>query len=230
MLHGQLLLALSAALPHLRNVYVANTTLCSAQCCLSFEADIWSLGLTVMTVALGKFPFQKEAEDGYWALLQALRGEDPVPALNDLVEEELVFSDEFQSFLDQCLKKDPEERPSAKELLKHPFVSSVDVNEEDGDGAVLEGDGSDTARAEIVEISDTVVSYYRRLWAKQSEGSIALTVPNFNKPKLKRLGNQIGLNVSVVQRKMRGVLKVLKTEILAHGLDSERKETSEANP
>ena len=182
-----------------------------------------------MTVALGKFPFQKEAEDGYWALLQALRSEDPVPTLNGLVEEEgVTFSEEFQNFLDLCLKKDPHERPSAKELLKHPFVCDVDVNEGDGDGDVLEGDGSDTARAEIVEISDTVVSYYRRLWAKQSEGNIALTVPNFNKPKLKRLGNQIGLNVSLVQRKMRGVLKVLKQELLAQGLDTARSEESDA--
>jgi len=187
----------------------------------SFSSDVWSLGLTLMTVALGKFPFEKEAEGGYWALLQALRGEEPVPPLNSYdLEEGVEFSDEFQDFLDLCLKKDPDERGSAAELLTHPFVSGVDLSE--GGAETLEGDGSDTARAEIVEIQENVIEYYRRLWARQSSTGTKLTVPNFNKPKLKRLGRQIGLSVGIVQRKMRGVLKTLKGELMEHGLDSAR--------
>jgi serine/threonine protein kinase len=180
-----------------------------------------SLGLSVMTVALGKFPFEEAARGGYWCLLQALKDQD-VQTLHDLAGEE-AFSEVFQSFLDLCLKKDPKERPSAEELLKHPFVRDVDLSSGcDGD-ASLEGEGSETARNEMEDIVGAVVQFYRKLWVKQSEGDVALTVPNFNKPKLQRLGNQIGLNVQLVQRKMRGLLKVLKGELKGvHSLDSAR--------
>jgi hypothetical protein len=59
----------------------------------------------------------------------------------------------------------------------------------------------------------SVLEYYRKLWVTQSEDDTMLTVPNFNKAKLKRLGNQIGLSVGLVQRKMRVVLKKLKKEL-----------------
>jgi len=87
------------------------------------------------------------------------------------------------------------------QLLSHPFVSDVDISSV-GDSD-LEGEGSETARNEMEDIVGAVIHFYRKLWVKQSERDEALTVPNFNKPKLKRLGNQIGLNLHLVQRKMR---------------------------
>ena len=187
-----------------------------------YSSDIWSLGLTVMTVALGKFPFEDAAEGGYWALLQALRDHD-VMKVNDVMGQE-VFSDDFQNFLDLCLKKDPDERPSAEELLKHPFVAEVDVSAIGATGeGEMEGEGSETARNEMEDILSAVIQFYRKLWVSQSDADIALTVPNFNKPKLKRLGHQIGLSTNLVQRKMRSLLKVLKSELVGvHALDSAR--------
>merc|ERR1712048_960339 len=35
------------------------------------------------------------------------------------------WSPEFQDFLDQCLKMDPDERSSAGDLLEHPFIDSA---------------------------------------------------------------------------------------------------------
>lgn len=32
------------------------------------------------------------------------------------------WSDEFNDWVTQCLQKDPEDRPTAKELLNHPFI------------------------------------------------------------------------------------------------------------
>ena len=171
-----------------------------------------------MTVALGKFPFEKAAEGGYWALLQALKDSE-APMLNDVAGEDL-FSDDFQDFVSKCLIKDPMKRPSAEMLMKHPFVSGVDVKSEPGigddDDGEMEGGGSDTARSEMEDIVGVVVEYYRQLWYDQSERDVSLTVPNFNKATLRNLGRQIGLDLGLIQRKMRGVLKQLKQE-LEHG-------------
>jgi serine/threonine protein kinase len=32
------------------------------------------------------------------------------------------WSDEFNDWVQQCLQKDPDDRPTAKELLNHPFI------------------------------------------------------------------------------------------------------------
>ena len=44
-----------------------------------YGADIWSLGLSVLTLALGQFPYERSARDqGYWGLLQ-VSGPPPPP-------------------------------------------------------------------------------------------------------------------------------------------------------
>ncbi len=44
---------------------------------------------------------------------------DPAPSLNG------PFSEPFKSFVATCLQKDQNARPSAKELLAHPFVAGA---------------------------------------------------------------------------------------------------------
>jgi len=78
------------------------------------NSDIWSFGLSLMTVALGSFPLTTSG--GYWALLSSLN-DDPVPRLP-----EDKFSPMLIDFMDQCLQKDPPARPSTNELLQHPFI------------------------------------------------------------------------------------------------------------
>ena len=114
----------------------------------SYDSDIWSAGLSIMTCAIGHFPIDCKA--GYWGLLQALR-DSPVPSLP------AGFSDEFRDFLRLTLEKDPEKRPSARELLTHPFVCDCDLTppEIDYDEENID-DGSQTARSELDDLATKV--------------------------------------------------------------------------
>ena len=41
----------------------------------SYNSDIWSMGLTLITLARGQYPFS--TSDGFWGIYQAVRAEPP---------------------------------------------------------------------------------------------------------------------------------------------------------
>jgi len=80
------------------------------------KIDIWSLAITAIEMA--------ELHPPNWNLkpfqLMLKLPKDPPPTL----KEPNKFSKDFNDFLAKCLNKDSTKRPSAIQLLQHPFVAS----------------------------------------------------------------------------------------------------------
>ncbi|KAG0793054.1 hypothetical protein G6F16_003887 [Rhizopus arrhizus] len=78
----------------------------------SIKSDIWSLGCTIIELCTGKPPYSDCIA---------------MTAMFKIVEEQCPpipkhLSTELKNFLKLCFKKNPQDRPSAQELLRHPWV------------------------------------------------------------------------------------------------------------
>lgn len=107
------------------NTFVGTTTYMSPERIdgkdYSFPSDVWAFGLSMITIALGRFPL--DTQGGYWTILHGIRDASPpvLPAGQ--------FSDECRDFIAQCMKRNPDERKTVKELLKHPFLKRTVVED-----------------------------------------------------------------------------------------------------
>jgi len=88
----------------------------------SVKSDVWSLGLTLLELAIGRFPFDADGTSagtrasagpmGILDLLQKIVNE-PAPKL----PKNKAFPPSLEKMIEHCLIKDPEQRPSPQELL-----------------------------------------------------------------------------------------------------------------
>ncbi|CAI4064479.1 hypothetical protein N7582_002714 [Saccharomyces uvarum] len=89
----------------------------------SVTSDVWSLGLTILEVANGKFPCSSEKMAANIAPFELLMWILTfTPELKDDSESGIIWSPSFKSFIDYCLRKDSRERPSPRQMINHPWI------------------------------------------------------------------------------------------------------------
>ncbi|RHY27788.1 hypothetical protein DYB32_006527, partial [Aphanomyces invadans] len=89
----------------------------------SYPSDIWAVGIVLLTLAMGAYPFEKQ--DGFFGLEDSIVNETmptlPSPA----------FSTQCNDFVHALLAKDPAGRLSAFQALEHPFLAGYEPNNVD---------------------------------------------------------------------------------------------------
>ena len=84
----------------------------------SYPSDIWSLGLIIYEMAMGKYSYP--ACNTFIEMREAVLNTDP-PRLPD----DGTFSEEMQDFLNLCLQIDPKDRANTHDLLEHPWIKKT---------------------------------------------------------------------------------------------------------
>uniref|UniRef100_A0A672J6R0 Dual specificity mitogen-activated protein kinase kinase 1 n=1 Tax=Salarias fasciatus TaxID=181472 RepID=A0A672J6R0_SALFA len=121
----------------------------------SVQSDIWSMGLSLVEMAIGRFPIpppdSKELEQifGFPVEGEAAASESspkprppgrPPMAIFELLDYIVnepppklpgIFSPEFQDFVNKCLIKNPAERADLKQLMVHQFIKQSEAEEVD---------------------------------------------------------------------------------------------------
>lgn len=91
------------------------------------RSDVWSLGITLMEVATGHFPYPKWSSV-FEQLYQVVQGDPPRLTPNHNAN---TFTAEFVDFVNTCLMKDETLRPKYNKLLQHPFILNGEKEEVD---------------------------------------------------------------------------------------------------
>ncbi|XP_041424992.1 traf2 and NCK-interacting protein kinase-like [Xenopus laevis] len=104
----------AGALPYMAPEVLVNTNYKVIE--YTSKADVWSLGISALEMAEGYYPFSRFPSHA--RIKRIMHGPAPVLLWDS-------WSDNFHDFIKKCLQKNPDWRPSAEQLLSHPFVRNI---------------------------------------------------------------------------------------------------------
>ncbi|KAF4634532.1 hypothetical protein G7Y89_g3559 [Cudoniella acicularis] len=108
----------------------------------SVQSDIWSLGLTIIECAMGRYPYPPETYNNIFSQLSAIVDGDPPDLPVD------GFSELARDFVRGCLNKIPNLRPTYGMLLQHGWLAELSkpatITEADEEEAEAGGNAAGT--------------------------------------------------------------------------------------
>eukprot|EP00468_Gymnochlora_sp_CCMP2014_P005530 CAMPEP_0167743370 /NCGR_PEP_ID=MMETSP0110_2-20121227/1979_1 /TAXON_ID=629695 /ORGANISM="Gymnochlora sp., Strain CCMP2014" /LENGTH=434 /DNA_ID=CAMNT_0007627735 /DNA_START=144 /DNA_END=1448 /DNA_ORIENTATION=- len=166
----------------------------------TYTADIWALGITLITLATGQMPFSDST--GFFHL-QNMVVNKPIPGLFAADSKEKwvyrfdgihskIWSPQFMTFVTCALIKDPTRRPMAKDLLKHGFLRTHEIKNFEGPDSMYNSLWRDSIDTNPVNGKDLLPIIKCRLDTHlSSKGGILLRQfspsPRLNQPPSKKL-------------------------------------------
>ena len=103
-------------------VYIAPDVLRSPN--YSFTVDIWSLGISVFVLAERRYPYRNLTKDKA-QLYNIIKNNDHTPSISS------HHPQHMQAFVNSCLAEE-NSRPTAKQLLSHPWIRSSSTRSDMG--------------------------------------------------------------------------------------------------
>ncbi|KAK9355573.1 kinase-like domain-containing protein [Lipomyces doorenjongii] len=92
--------------------YIAPEVLFGKEDGHSFEVDLWSVGIILYAMLIGKPPFQSKEVNVIYKKIKAIEYEFP---------DDIKISPEAKDLIQSLLNKDPNARPSLDQIADHPF-------------------------------------------------------------------------------------------------------------
>ncbi|KAK1758700.1 PaMKK3 MAPK kinase encoded by the PaMKK3 protein [Echria macrotheca] len=119
-----------------------------AQGTYNVQSDIWSLGLTIIECAMGRYPYPPEVSSTIFSQLSAIVEGDPP----DLPDE--GYSASARDFVRSCLNKIPNKRHTYPMLLMHPWIKGLSKPETIAEDVEGENAAADDALADATGTLD----------------------------------------------------------------------------